>query len=82
MSGFKRFLKLLFAGWMKFARILGRINSFILLTVFYFTLIGLTRLFSWITRQDPLDSKWKDRASYWKKRTDFKIEKEPFLKPY
>ena len=60
-----RFLRALYRGWMAFAHVLGRIQTFILLTLVYFLAIGLTgpllRLFS----GDPLDRKLRDRASIW-----------------
>ena len=77
-----RFFKLLYKGWMKFAHALGKINTAILMTLFYFLFLGFTRIFVLVFRKDLLDSRWKDRPSYWRKREDFKIEREKFLKPY
>jgi|GEM_PF-1900289 len=76
------FLKLAYRLWMGFAHILGKINTAILLTVFYFLLIGTAKLFLILTRKDLLDSRWKDRSSYWKKREHFEATRDPFLKPF
>ena len=82
LAQIKAFLKPLYRAWMKFAHILGKINTTILLTFFYISFIGIARLFSWIGRKDLLDVSWKNRESYWKPRKDFKLDKEAFLKPY
>lgn len=76
------FLKWLYRGWMKFAHILGKINTTILLTIFYFVFLALAKLAVWVGRKDLLDESWKDRESYWKKRVDFRTDRESYLKPY
>jgi len=77
-----KWLKALYRHWLKFAHGVGKINTAILMTVFYLVVLGLAKLGMLFSRQDPLDSRWKDRASYWKKRKDFPTSKEAFLKPY
>lgn len=67
---------------MKFAHTLGKINSFILLTAFYFVVIGIARLVLLIGRKDILEERWKDKPSYWKKREKLVVTEEAFLKPY
>jgi len=78
----KELLKQLYRTWMAFAHILGRINTTILLTVFYFSFLGVAKIIMVLSRKDLLDSKWKDRSNYWKRRQNFKIDRQAFLKPY
>ena len=78
----KEFFKALWRTWLKIAHLIGKVNTTLLLSVFYLLFIGLAKLGELISRQDPLDRKWKDRESYWKKREECKPEKEAFLKPY
>ena len=78
----KKFFKALYRAWMKFAHFIGRINTTLLLTFFYFLIMGLAKLVALVLRKDLLDSSWKDRPSYWKKRGEFKMDEEAFLRPY
>ena len=78
----KQFFKALYRGWMKFAHVLGRINTAILLTLFYFLFLGLAKLITVISRADLLDNRWKDRPSFWRGRKGFKADKAALLKPY
>lgn len=75
-------LKRLYQGWLKFAHFIGKINTTILLTIFYFIFLGPAKLITLFLGKDLLDSKWKDRPTYWRKREDFKNDKGAFLKPY
>ena len=58
----KKILKSLWSGWKKFAHILGKVNSFILLTLFYFTIfaiVGLLKNFFKLFDKKPiLNSFW------------------------
>lgn len=67
---------------MKFAHFMGRINTAVLLTIFYFLFLGIPRVVTALLRKDLLDERWKDRPSYWKRRADFRCTREAFLKPY
>lgn len=77
-----RLPKSIYRLWMKFAHLIGRINTVILLTLFYIVFLGVTKLAAVLLRKDLLDQSWRDRPSYWKPRKDFKLSKEAFLKPY
>ena len=77
-----KILKALYRGWMKFAHLIGKVNTAILLTIFYYTIMGLARLVTLLGRRDLLDQRLGDRPSYWKTRTNFKASPEAFLKPY
>lgn len=59
----KKVLDRVWRGWKRIARTIGRANTIVLLTLFYFLVIAplgaLMRLFGW----DPLLSRSKARAS-------------------
>lgn len=75
-------LKQLYQIWLKFAHTIGKVNTLILLTLFYIVFIGLTRIFVWLFQKDLLDLRRSPGVSYWKKREDFTASREAFLKPY
>ena len=56
---------ILFAYWMKFARILGIVNANILLTLFYLFIIGPAALVIKLFGKDLLDRRAEERTSYW-----------------
>lgn len=60
-----KFLKIIYAYWMKFARTLGRIQSAIILFLIYFIGIGAVAVVSFILRKDFLDKRMKDKDSFW-----------------
>lgn len=68
----KIFLKKIWEGWKKVAIVIGRVNTVIIMTVFYFLIIApiglIFRLFGW----DPLQVRKKQRlkGSNWKKIAD------------
>lgn len=78
----KQYSKALYRAWMQFAHFIGKINTAILLTLFYFLFLGVARLVTLVSRADLLDSRWRDRPSYWRRREGFKADKDDFLKPY
>lgn len=85
----KEFLKKLverlrpfYRAWMVFAHFIGRINTAILLTLFYFLFLGIAKVVTLLGRKDLLDTRWKDRSSYWKKRVNFRLGADSFLRPY
>ena len=82
MSNLKAGLKTLYRLWMKLAHAIGRVNTAILLTLFYFIFFGFARLITLIAGKDLMDSRWKDRESYWRPRKDFKADRETLLNPY
>ena len=79
---FMTWLKRLYQGWLKFAHLIGRVNTVILLTLFYFLFLGAAKLVTVFLRKDLLDECLGDRASYWRKREAGAIPPENFLKPY
>jgi len=53
---------------MKFAKILGKIQTVILLFLIYFFVIGPISIISIISRKDFLDKRSADKESYWNER--------------
>ncbi len=74
-------LKLIYGIILKMAHFVGRINTFILISFFYFAFIGLAKLGHVLLRKDPLDRRWKDRDSYWRKR-NATVTPEAFRDPF
>lgn len=64
-GGRKNVWKKMYSYWMKFARLLGRVNAVVFLTIFYFLLIGPAALVLKVFGRDLLDRRAEDRASYW-----------------
>ncbi|MFA5062264.1 MAG: hypothetical protein WC526_03910 [Patescibacteria group bacterium] len=60
----KNFFKTLYKYWMKFSHVLGTISGFIILTVFYFIIIGLYALPFGLVRL--LKGHKNQPLSYWK----------------
>lgn len=50
----KRFLLFLWENWKRVARFIGKVNSYILLFIFYFIFIGITSLIIQLFRVDIL----------------------------
>ena len=51
--------------WMKFAHLLGKLNSYLFLTLFYWILIGPAALVLKLLGKDLLDRSPKKKHSYW-----------------
>lgn len=58
----------LWAKWKAFSRKLAKIQTIILLTLFYFTLFGFYALLLKPFRKDLLDKRWKKNKSFWMKK--------------
>lgn len=82
LSKIASFLKWIYRPILKTAHLIGKVNTAILLTIFYFVFLGFARLTVLIMKKDPLDARWKDRESYWKKRESFSVDRNSFLEPY
>ena len=59
------FLRRVYAGWMRFARFLAYVNTMVVLTSFYFLVIGPVALFFKLIGKDLLDRKAEKQNSYW-----------------
>lgn len=77
-----RVLKIIYAPILKTAHFIGKINTFILLTIFYWVFLAFAKLSLWVVGKNSLDMKCKDRQSYWKKRDNFTIDRQSLLEPY
>lgn len=82
MSLFKNLFKPSYRFWLKFAHFIGKVNTALLLIVFYVILLGFSKLVASLAQRDLLDRRWKDRSSYWRLRENFHVVREAFLKPY
>ena len=70
IQSLKRLWRTLFGWWMAFARVLGHVNTLILLTVMYVLIIGPSWVVVRVLRKDPLRRKPTARGTYW-------VEKPP-----
>jgi hypothetical protein len=61
----KRLLRGLWAGWKRFAHVVGVVNRYILLTLFYFLIVNLTNLVLRLFRVDLLDRRLAPAKTYW-----------------
>ncbi len=64
----KHYLKKLYQLWMKFARFLGRINSRILLTVFYFSIFGfvaiIRKIIFLLQKKENKNTNWQNKEAF------------------
>lgn len=78
----KRLLSRLYKGWMAFAHALGRVQTYLILSVIYFLAVGIIGFLMRLFSGDPLDRRLRDRASVWvpKERTNLNLEeaRRPF----
>ena len=65
-----KILKVLYKYWMRFAHVLGRIQTAIMLFFIYFVGVGTIALISFVFRKDFLDKRLADRESFWGDRID------------
>lgn len=61
-------LKILYKYWMKFVKVLGRVQTTIILFLIYFLGVGMISLISFILRRDFLDKRLTDRSTFWNDR--------------
>lgn len=61
----KKFFKRLWEGWKKIAHAIGRFNTRIILTVFYFLVGGIAAFFMKLSSADPLKRRKVAGSSYW-----------------
>lgn len=72
----KHFFKILYKYWMKFAHVLGTINGFILLFIFYFILLGVYSIPYHIYRFVRYGLRPPQAASFWKKKEKTALDKD------
>lgn len=66
MATIKAIWRTIYGLWMKLAYLLGTINRFIFMTIFYWVIIDLTNLVLRILRVDLLDRRMQSQPSYYK----------------
>jgi hypothetical protein len=57
--------KTIYRGWMFFVRILGIVNRFVVMTIFYWVIIDVANLCLRLLRVDLLDRRMRPRPTYW-----------------
>lgn len=60
----KKILNSIWNGWKKFGRLLGRVNTEIILFIFYFLIFTPVGLISMIFRHDPLNLRLKKKSNW------------------
>ena len=63
-----KFFKILYDCWMKFARILGRVQTALMLFIIYFLGVGIIAIIAFIFRRDFLDKRLYGKKSFWRDR--------------
>ena len=66
MHAVRAFGKGFYRLWMRFAHLLGTINRYVLLTLFYWLIVNVTNLAIRIGRGDLLDRRMRPAPSYWR----------------
>ncbi len=62
--------------WKKFARRLAIIQTTVILTLFYFLMVGIFALVAKLLGKDLLDKKWKQNKSFWKEKEKLSVAVE------
>ncbi|MDO8446171.1 MAG: SxtJ family membrane protein [Deltaproteobacteria bacterium] len=78
----KRFLKVIYAGWMKFAHILGWVNTRIILTLVYLIIFTPLALIFRLIGKDPMDRRLEKGNSYWVKREQKVFRQEDYRRQF
>lgn len=65
MGFLKKIGSKLYGWWMAFARLLGTVNTILLLTLIYLLIIGPAWVVQRILRKDPLGRKIPKEGSFW-----------------
>ncbi len=82
MSSVLKFLKTIWEGWKKFAHILGRIQTVILLTVFYFLILGPVALISRLFGKSFLIYRGGNSHTYWIEKPASTRGEEQYFQQY
>jgi hypothetical protein len=68
LSAIVSFFRLLYRGWMKFAHVLGVVNTRILLTLSYFLIIAVASIGARLARADLIDRRMTPRPTFYHPR--------------
>ncbi len=78
----KSFFKLIYRYWMKFAHVLGWVNTRVILSVFYLVILTPVGLLLKVFKKDLLEEKINPAEStYWLVKEQV-VDRERYLKPY
>ena len=81
--GIPSMLRPLYTVWMLFARVLGFINTHILLGLVFYTIFTVIGLVMRLIRHDPLDRKLDaDEKSYWSRREPSQLPRNHFERQF
>jgi len=67
---------------MKFAHVLGWINTRIILTLVYFLIISPIALIFKVIGKDPMNLKYEETETYWKKAEEKEFVKERYRRQF
>lgn len=68
MDAIRNAWRTLFRGWMRFAHVLGIVNTTLLLTILFVLVVIPTRFLWWLVRKDPLVLRRSPFVSGWVER--------------
>jgi hypothetical protein len=73
----RSFLNKLWSGIKAFSKKVAYVQSIIILTLFYFLIIGFSSIILHLLGRDLLNKKWRDKkTSYWMKKEKIEINLE------
>lgn len=64
------------------SRKIGRVQSAVLLTIFYYTIFGIVALLTRCVKKDLLNLSWSKRDSYWLERERIDLDIERFKRQF
>ena len=80
MRRLKRLWKHVFAAWMAFAKVLGFVNTRIILSIFFFTLFGLYAVIMQLVCRRART--FRSRQSYWVPRVQVAVSEVALRRPF
>lgn len=82
LNSIKSFFKFIYRYWMKFAHVLGWVNTRVILSVFYLVILTPFGLLLKVFKKDLLEEKIDPATStYWLVKEQV-VDRERYLKPY
>ena len=76
------FFKKLYKAWMKFAHLLGWVNTRIILTLVYFLIMTPLALIFKVVGKDPMNRKLGGQDSYWIKRESKAFDRDIYRRQF
>jgi hypothetical protein len=65
VQSIKAFFRFIYRQWMRLAHLLGTVNKYVFLTIFYWLVVNIANLCVRAARADLLDRRMHLRPSYW-----------------